>query len=383
MNWDKAVGAQVAPEQGSGPVPTPPSPPVFSKGRDLDAARRSLEPWLAAKFDRKVVRITDFAYPAGAGVSNETILLTLDYDGPAGDDPTELVIRIHPQPDYQLFLEPEFELQYRLLEILHRHDLVKVARPYWFEPDESILGRSFFVMERLHGNVPVSMPVYNSIGWLYDATPAQRRIVWETAVTEFARIHLVPTELVEVADHPEHGVAGVEQKINYWTKCLDWTLRGEVPDIMHTIREWLLANIPATLERSLAWGDARMGNMMFGADFRLVGVNDWEQANLSGPMQDLGWWLFFDDYHSIGHGLPRLDGLGTRAETIDMWQDLTGMVAHDIGYYEALSGYELTTLAFRSIDLAERVGKMPQRPTMHFLHRTCGLIGIDVPAEFR
>ncbi|MGE0309154.1 MAG: phosphotransferase, partial [Acidimicrobiia bacterium] len=149
------------------------------------------------------------------------------------------------------------------------------------------------------------------------------------------------------------------------------------------IRQWLVDNVPSQLERSLAWGDARMGNMMFGPDFRLVGVNDWEQANLSGPMQDLGWWLFFDDYHSVDHNLPRLEGLGNRQETIDLWQDITGMKAHDIHYYEVLSGYELTILTLRTIDLARSSGAMAVRPPLHFLYRTCAMLDLEVPAEYR
>jgi aminoglycoside phosphotransferase (APT) family kinase protein len=357
------------------------SAPVMSKGRDMDTARQTLEPWLAAKLGRKVA-ITDFSFPAGAGISNETILLTLGYDGPAADDPPSLALRIRPSTHYQLFLDPEFEMQYQLFEALHRSGLVKVAKPYWYEADATLLGQPFFVMERLHGQVPVSIPVYNSTGWLYDATPAQRRIVWETAVTEFARIHTVPVDLVRFVDRPQWGPSGVAQQLDYWRRCLEWALPGRVAPIMWTIFEWLSTHIPDVLEDGLSWGDARMGNMMFGDDFRLVGVNDWEQASLSGANQDMGWWLFFDDYHSIDHGLARLDGLGNRQETIDLWQSVTGKQIHDLHFYEVFSGFKLSTLVFRTLELGSIAGKLIARPRLLFLERTCALLGLDVPAEF-
>jgi aminoglycoside phosphotransferase (APT) family kinase protein len=355
--------------------------PVFSKGRDLDEARRALEPWFASHLERRDVHITDFSYPAGAGVSNETILLRVDVPGAGPDEPTEYAIRIHPAPEYQLFLEPEFRLQFQLLDALHGAGLVKVARPYWYEADASVLGREFFVMERLHGQVPVSMPVYNSTGWLYEATPAQRRVLWESAATELARIHLVPDALVAFVDRPQWGPTGVEQQLSYWDRCLAWTMGDRVPDIMFTIRQWLGDNVPAQLENRLSWGDARMGNMMFGPDFRLVGVNDWEQATLSGPMQDLGWWLFFDDYHSVDHDLPRLDGLGSRQETIDLWEDITGEKVHDILFYEVFTGYKVATLAMRSMNLGSVAGKGIEPPRLAFVERTCRLLDLELPAE--
>jgi aminoglycoside phosphotransferase (APT) family kinase protein len=274
-------------------------------------------------------------------------------------------------------------MQFLLFDALHRSGLVTVAKPYWYEADESLLGRQFFVMERLHGRVPVSIPVYNSIGWLFDATATQRRVLWESAVTEFAKIHMVPADLVRFVDRPQWGKTAVAQQLDYWDRCLSWTLDGKVPDVMFAIRDWLGNNVPAVLEEGLSWGDARMGNMMFDHDFKLVGVNDWEQASLSGAMQDLGWWLFFDDYHSVDHGLARLDGLGSRQETIDMWQNITGMTVHDIHFYEVFTGYKLATLLFRSLSLASIVGKMVERPRLHFLERTCALLDIEVPQEFR
>ena len=41
---------------------------------------------------------------------------------------------------------------------------------------------------------------------------------------------------------------------------------------------WLDANWPEHEGPTvLSWGDARIGNMMFGADFRLTGAADWEK----------------------------------------------------------------------------------------------------------
>jgi aminoglycoside phosphotransferase (APT) family kinase protein len=149
-----------------------------------------------------------------------------------------------------------------------------------------------------------------------------------------------------------------------------------------TLFEWLAANRPVDWVAGLSWGDSRIGNMMFGDDFRIVGVMDWEQASLAGPMSDLGWWLFFDDVHSIDYGLPRLEGLGTRQETIDLWQELTGLRAEDLLWHEVFAGLKTGLLSLhtlRSLELPDVDGP----PVSPFLRRACRLIDIDVPADIR
>ena len=62
---------------------------------------------------------------------------------------------------------------------------------------------------------------------------------------------------------------------------------------------------------------------------------------------DLGWWLFLDRYSAEGCGCARLEGLGTRQETIDVWQDQTGLVAADLHFYEVFAGLRFTVVMMR------------------------------------
>ena len=98
--------------------------------------------------------------------------------------------------------------------------------------------------------------------------------------------------------------------------------------------------------------------MMFGDDLRLAGVMDWEQANLSGTRMDLGWWLYFDDFHSTSRDLVRLDGLGTRDETIAYWEDRVGEKAGDLTWYEVFTGFQVGLLACRTMVILGTPGAM-------------------------
>jgi aminoglycoside phosphotransferase (APT) family kinase protein len=279
--------------------------------------------------------VHDLAYPIGAGFSNETIFFRAVLGD--GDPRTEdLVLRVSPAPEHQMFLHPEFDAQVRLLRTLHDRDLARVPRVRWSEEDPSWFGRPFFVMDRLHGRVPVSMPVYNSAGWLYDAEQAQRRIMWESALRELARIHQVPPDLLQ-------------HSVDYGRAHYQWATEGVAHPSVDRLLEWIEDNVPASPTEGLSWGDARIGNMMFGDDFRLVAVMDWEQATLSGSLLDLGWWLFFDDVHSLD--APRLDGLGGRQETIDLWEEWTGLSANDVLWYEVFAGVRVATLTLRTMNM--------------------------------
>ncbi|MFI1463998.1 phosphotransferase family protein [Nocardia carnea] len=351
--------------------------PVFPKGRDLDTTATILHSWLAARHEVTAVEIDDPAYPQGAGVSNETVFVRLH----SGRGIEPVVLRVAPASEYQMFLDPKFRIQHQILVALRQHSDVRVAEPLWLEEDPSVLGRPFYLMRRVTGSVPVSMPVYNLSGFLADATPGQRRTLWEDAMGQLAAIHRVPAGAVDFVDRPEYGASGDQQQLAYWSAHARWTLEDDIPDTVHTLLQWLTDNQPADSVPGLSWGDARIGNIAFGPDFRVSAVMDWEQASLAGPVADLAWWLVFDEARSTGLGVPRLDGLGTRDETIDLWQELTGLRADDLRWHEVFACLKAGLLSLRT----RRVLRLPPVDTgtrrYSFLRHACELVGIPEPQE--
>ena len=347
--------------------------------RTLDETRVVLSDWLADRLDASTIDLTDLRYPVGAGTSSETILATARWSAAGIESERELVFRVHPDR-FQLFRDPEFMVQYRVLDVLHRHHLVRVPEPIFVEEDPAVIGLPFFVMTQLHGHVPVSTPPYNAHGFLFDATPAQRHTAWTTAMIELCNVANVPASLVTFLDKPELGPSGLEQQMEYWRRSIDWSTGGQPNDVFWELYEWLAGNLPSDRADGLSWGDARIGNMMFGDDFRLTGVMDWEQANFGGPRQDLGWWLFFDHFHGEGRGLRRLPGLGTRAETIELWEDRVGVTAGDTTWYEVFTGFKVGLLTVRTFVLMGD-GQIPPGAGNPGLLQACALAGIAAPAR--
>jgi aminoglycoside phosphotransferase (APT) family kinase protein len=314
---------------------------------DLDALHAALTNTLARRLDATDVTVANLRVPRGAGTSSGTILFTASWSAGGPRHTRDLVARTHPDR-VQLYHEPDFRKQYVVLDALHRSGRVRVPQPLFYEDDESVLGVPFFVMEQLHGRVPVTVPPYNAEGFLCDATPAQRSVAWESAVEELCRIAAVPVDEVAFLDRPERGASGLEQHLAYWRRAVDWSTDQQTPDPVWAMHAWLEEHLPDDRPNGFAWGDARIGNMMFGDDFRLVGVMDWEAANLGGIRQDLAWWLFFDEFNGPARGLTTLDGLGTRAETIALWEDRVGEPAGDLTWFEVFTGFQITLLTIRT-----------------------------------
>ncbi|MGW0246244.1 phosphotransferase family protein [Nocardia goodfellowii] len=349
--------------------------PAFPKGRDLDTTATILQSWLGSRADITAVEIDDPAYPQGAGVSNETVFLRAH----SGQNVDQLVLRVAPAAEHQMFLDPRFHLQYDILVALRRHSAVRVPEPLWLESDPAVLGRPFYLMRRAIGRVPVSMPVYNTTGFLADATPAQRRTLWEDAMGQLAAIHRTPVDAISFVARPEHGAAGDQQQLAYWQAYAEWTLAEDFPETVRNLFRWLADNRPTGSPAGLSWGDARIGNIMFGNDFRVTAVMDWEQVSMAGPVADLAWWLMFDEAHSTGQGVPRLDGLGNREETIDLWQHLTGLRADNLHWHEVFACVKAGLLSLRT----RRLLRLPPTRTRRYsyLRRACELVGVDEPED--
>src|SRR5277367_5118323 len=85
-----------------------------------------------------------------------------------------------------------------------------------------------------------------------------------------------------------------------------------------------------------------------------------------GPAElDLGWFLFMADMYSRGFGVPRLEGLPDRAETIALFAEALGRrLSDDLRYYEVLGALRMSICTIRFVDLQVGYGRLPADTTM-------------------
>jgi aminoglycoside phosphotransferase (APT) family kinase protein len=315
--------------------------------RDFEATRKVLREWLADKVGD--VEVSQLVIPDGTGYSNETLL----FDAGAAS----YVLRVKPT-GYQLFLETDFERQFQVMKLVAETTSVPMPQMLWFEEDASWLGAPFFVMSKVAGRIPADNPCYNVEGFVADASVHHRRRLWHTAMDAFTSLHReVPVERVQFLAKPERGATGFDQQWSYWTDFFAWAAQGREQPIADRALAWLSSNMPTDRPTALSWGDCRIGNMIFD-DFVCRAVLDWEMVSLGGPLQDLGWWLFLDRFHSEGYGVPRLEGLGSREETLALWQERVGPT-DGVEWYEIYAGFKFAGIMIKLSQLFEHWEMMP------------------------
>ena len=322
--------------------------------RDQELTAKAVTSWLERTIEgASDVTVANLSAPPTSGFSNETILADASWKDAGGQTVTEdLVIRVKPT-GYQVFLESDFELQHKMLQVLDQQTDVPVPQVLWAEQDESVLGAPFFVMRKVTGSPAPDQPPYNSGGWLFESTPAERNVVWKAGVDALVGVHQVPTSTVDFIAKPELGATGLDQIFEYWRRSYEWACRGDEYRIAKAGLEWMEANMPAERPTALSWGDARIGNLLF-HEGKVQAVLDWEMLSLGGHQMDLGWWLFLDQFHSFD--VPRLDGLGSRDDTIAIWEAGTGEKANDLDWYELFAGFRFAIVLMRIGQMYESSG---------------------------
>lgn len=340
--------------------------------RDLDVLAASLSGWLGDRLPQAGdIRVRNLNYPLGAGMSHETILFDAVWREGEADRSQGMVVRIKPTLN-TVYPDDLFDRQYQLIELMHDNGAVRVARPLWFEADAKLLGAPFFVMEKVHGRVAVSYPPYSKSGWLVDTSPQERRRIWDSAVRQLAAIQTVPVEQAAFLELPG-GPNGFDQESDRWRRFIAWVDPQGERRLLRDTFERLLTAGPVNRPEGIVWGDSRLGNMMIGDDGETVAVMDWEQPSLGGALHDLGWWLQSDRNQTTGQGVPRLEGMGSREETIDLWQEVCGKSAADIEWYEIFACLKMECLAVRMMALrdmpASVMNSEPGRRTAELLDR--------------
>lgn len=257
---------------------------------------------------------------ASNGFSNETYRVTVA--GPRRPD-RELILRL---PPARTGLFPHYDIprQWAFMQGLQSAPGLRLAPCLWLEPGTAALGRPFFVTDFVDGDVAGDNPCYLNQGWIVDATPDQRRRLWDGALSQLRHLATVRWRRSALArvDWPDRARPRWAQHLALWAALAAWG-RAQLPDdgddpLLGELARWLLAQAPRQERAGIVWGDARLGNMIC-RDFEPVALLDWELAVIGDPMLDLAYFLFHVGLKERLHGLPRLPGFGTDAEAVAGW----------------------------------------------------------------
>ena len=333
----------------------------------MEATREALARWLAARVGDPGARVGDLAIPGLSGFSNETILVEATWRGEAHP----LAIRVEPS-GHQVFPSTAFDAQVAVLRALADEGGVPVPPVLWFEEDPSVLGDRFLVMPRIAGRVPADNPSYHAEGWMTALDHASQARVWEAGLDAMAAVHRVDRAGSQLAwVTPRSPAELLADDRSYVAFACDGT---SLPLLDDAMAELEATAPPPAEEPALCWGDARIGNMIFGADLEVAAVLDWEMVTAGDPVQDLAWYLLIDRHHHEAFGVPRLPGLPDRAASVARWERGSGRSAEHLDWYERLAAVRYAAILTRVLLLLDRTGAMPGAAAMAYDHTGTALL---------
>ncbi|MBI5584434.1 MAG: phosphotransferase [Deltaproteobacteria bacterium] len=222
------------------------------------------------------------------GQSNPTFLLS------AGG--REYVLRKKP-PGKLLPSAHAVDREFRIIKAMKAAS-VPVPEPYLLCLEDSVIGTSFYVMERVSGRIfrdPTASRARN---------PQERARIFEALNETLAKIHKLDWQTAGLADFGKPGNYMARQ-VSRWTKQYEAS-QTEVLENMDLLIRWLREHIPAEDDTAVVHGDYRLENTIFHpSDTRILAVLDWELSTLGHPLADLA-------YSCLSYHLPagELSGYG-------------------------------------------------------------------------
>ena len=214
------------------------------------------------------------------GHSAEMLMLTLRERRGAEETQRDVVVKLRPPPPG--LLEPyDMQRQFRILRALEPTE-IRAPQALWLEPNGDVLGRAFYVMERVPGEV-YERVVPESL----DADPGLIRRMCEDLIDQLAAIHRVDlkaTGLDQLAD----PATFVERQLDHWEGEMRRVQKGPLPALERLVAELRRQRPEPSPHHTLVHGDAKPGNFAFVGD-RVSGVFDWEMTDVGDPMADIGY----------------------------------------------------------------------------------------------
>jgi aminoglycoside phosphotransferase (APT) family kinase protein len=288
---------------------------------DLATVGDALRPWFRERLGAEDVEITDLRRHA-EGWSWQTYTLDVLARGAGGRaEPRGFAVRVEPHDG--LLAPYDIDGQFRLHRAVLDHSDVPMADLYWLEHDTSVLGMPFYVMERLHGIVPVQWRGADPT--VFPTDDARHEIGLQFVDIE-ARIHGIDLDAAGL-DLPGAGWRAPEESargwVEHWARYYEESVLVELPLMRYAIR-WLRENVVCSGRLALCHGDYRIGNFMV-RDGRIVGVFDWELAHVSDPVEDVA----YSGLRLFRGRNPLLSQLLPREEYFARYEELTGTHVDD------------------------------------------------------
>ena len=220
-----------------------------------------------------------------SGYSNLTYLLT--------SGSKEYILRKPPYGAESLKGGHDMLREFTVLKNL-KSQFYLVPKVYHFCGDKSIIGSTFYLMERVKGNIiRPNLSEENSPG---------KKIIREISkqmINTLSTLHNVDIKAANLTDLGK--INGYNQRqVDGWIKRYYHSKTSNI-DNMEFVAKWLKNNIPMESKASIIHNDFKYDNIVLDKEnFSTINaILDWEMATIGDPLMDLGtslgYWVDNDD----------------------------------------------------------------------------------------
>jgi aminoglycoside phosphotransferase (APT) family kinase protein len=235
--------------------------------------------------------------------------------------------------------------EYRIIKAVHTF-FPLAPRPFVLCEDKTIIGSTFYIMERRHGLVVR----FDEPPQLANR-PAERRRVSEAMVAALAALHNVDISAPNLSALGKPA-GFVERQVSGWTERWKRSQTSVLPE-MDMLASWLTAHLPTDPARAaLVHGDFKLDNVMLDKDDpgRIVAVFDWEMSAIGDPLIDLGillcYWVHTAKVaqRDALTSVTNRPGWFTREEILERYGAATGFDLTNVTFYEVFAVFKLTVV---------------------------------------
>lgn len=265
----------------------------------------------------------------GGGFSN------LTYKVSAGDQ--HWVLRTAP-PGSKVVGGHDMGREFRILSSVYPV-FPKVPKPWRFCEDESVLGRPFFLMEAVEGEI---------LRGKKGGPPERMARLSRELVAQLVQLHALDVDKLGLREW-DKGEGYIQRQVGGWIARWHKAEGTGGAQLLDYLSGSKIAPSPACLIHN----DFKYDNLVLRGD-EVAAILDWEMATVGDPWMDLGtslgYWVEGSDaleLQALGFGPTHLPGNLTRREFSDLYQELSGRVRPqaDIDFFYVFGLFKVAVIA--------------------------------------
>ncbi len=234
--------------------------------------------------------------------------------------------------------------EFKVLSLLQDH-YSKIPKPILYCEDSSIIGASFYIMERIKGVILRPSTVKD-----IDLSPDEMKSISKSVVDNLVALHAIDiqkTNLIQLGK-PE---GYIHRQVEGWTKRYEVAQTDKI-QAMESLSRWLTQHQPPDSTPAFLHNDYKYDNIVLNQSnlSKITGVLDWEMSTVGDPWMDLGASLAYwaeknDDDLAKVFNISWLPGNLTRKEVVERYQLKSGRAISNPLFYYVFGLYKNAVIA--------------------------------------